>query len=103
MPESVTAHVMKQRDNSETVDNFLRAPLRQASGHPSIRLHECGKYALSDSRTECKLYQIRNGWTGRCAFSGQKPVDESWGADDPDNFGELTTAADEKGIQKQSL
>ncbi len=98
MPESVTAHVMKQRDNSETVDNFLAA---LHYGKLQVILQSGSMNAASGPRYQIhgrNASFIKYGMDGQedALSAGKKPVDESWGADDPDNFGELTTAADEK-------
>ncbi|AEB25552.1 MULTISPECIES: oxidoreductase [Bacillus] len=98
MPESVTAHVMKQRDNSETVDCFLAA---LHYGKLQVILQSSSMNAASGPRYQIhgrNASFIKYGKDGQeeALSAGQKPIDDSWGADDPDNFGELTIAADEK-------
>ncbi|MBR7880627.1 MULTISPECIES: oxidoreductase [Bacillus amyloliquefaciens group] len=98
MPESVTAHVMKQRDNSETVDNFLAA---LHYGKLQVILQSGSMNAASGPRYQIhgrNASFIKYGMDGQedALSAGKKPIDDSWGADDPDNFGELTIAADEK-------
>ncbi len=98
MPKSVTAHVMKQRDNSETVDNFLAA---LHYGKLQVILQSGSMNAASGPRYQIhgrNASFIKYGMDGQedALSAGKKPIDDSWGADDPDNFGELTIATDEK-------
>ncbi|MBY8911394.1 oxidoreductase [Bacillus sp. YC2] len=98
MPEAVTAHVMEQRENSETADYFhvtlhygkLQAVLHSgsmnAASGPRYQIH--GKHSSF----------IKYGTDGQesALLAGKKPVDDSWGADDPDYFGKLTIAEEDR-------
>lgn len=93
MPKAVTANVMAQRENAETVDYFhltldygkLQAILYGGSivpaNGPRYQIH--GK----DSSF------IKYGIDGQedALRAGRKPEDDSWGADDPEFYGQLTT------------
>ncbi|KAF1678397.1 MULTISPECIES: oxidoreductase [Bacillus] len=93
MPKAVTANVMTQRENAKTVDYFhlimdygkLQAILYGGSVVPA----NGPRYQIHGQHSSF----IKYGIDGQEAAlrAGKKPKDDSWGADDPTFYGELTT------------
>ncbi|PJH91578.1 oxidoreductase [Bacillus sp. SN1] len=93
LPKAVTANVMAQRENAETVDYFhltldygkLQAILYGGSIVPA----NGPRYQIHGQHASFMKYGIDGQEDALRA--GRKPEDDSWGADDPEFYGKLTT------------
>ncbi|WP_432339197.1 oxidoreductase [Bacillus tequilensis] len=93
MPKAVTANVMVQRHNAEAVDYFhimmdygkLQAILYGGSIVPA----NGPRYQIHGQQSSFIKYGIDGQEDALRA--GRKPEDDSWGSDDPQFYGQLTT------------
>ncbi|MEC1288697.1 oxidoreductase [Bacillus mojavensis] len=93
MPKVVTAKVMAQREHAETVDYFHLTmdygKLQAILYGGSIAAANGPRYQIHGQHSSFIKYGIDGQEDALRA--GKKPENDSWGADDPESYGQLTT------------